>query len=414
MKGFKIAIGLALSVMLISGFGEVQTQTSTVYASSYSHSVNAMKAKYAKQIKEYRSIISSNTSMISGMKKELKGYKELGKTKYDSTLSSLESKVIKEGKTNSTLSNNISKFEKDVKAQKNTKKDATLNKKSSSLKKQLIKLKTEISKTKSEVTSVGKKKKAEVELEIAKLYLTNRINEQLDAVYNNKMKIQELKDQINDLMTTTPSQYDGDLKKIDSQLVELKNNYDDLKKEILSIQTKVKKIKSTSTVAKLLHNDIEMIEAKFERLSSDLIEGCSENLTIVADKVNELAKERRFEHYMMHYDEMNQLKGKLQISSTADENDADDLRKLLHDKGVSFSELDRVAWNYFYILQDYRTINYKVVDDAYEKLQKLSSQEDDQAFAEQLIRVNGLIGTFISNRTVFAQTEKEAILAKYN
>jgi hypothetical protein len=172
VKGFKFAGGLALSAMLVSGFGVVQTQAATAHASSYSYSVSAMKAKYAKQIKEYRSIISSNTSSINGMKKELNGYKELGKTKYDSALSSLEAKVVKEGKTNATLSSNVNKFEKDVKAQKNTRKDYTLGKTSSSLKKQLVALKTEIGKTKSEVTSVGKKKKAEVELNMAKLFLT--------------------------------------------------------------------------------------------------------------------------------------------------------------------------------------------------------------------------------------------------
>jgi hypothetical protein len=240
------------------------------------------------------------------------------------------------------------------------------------------------------------------------------MNEQLDAIYNNKMKIQKMRDQINELLTTTPSQYDVELKKIDSQLVSLNNRYDDVKKQVISIQTKVKNVKSTSEVAKLYHNDIQTINGKLEMLLSELIEGCSENLSAVTDEVNDVAKERRFGHYMKHYDEMNTLNEKLQFISTADKNDADDLRKLLHDKGVSFGELDRVAWGYFYKLQDYRTINYKVVEDAYDKLQKFSSQEDDQAFATQLTLVNGLIDTFICNRTVYAQTEKEAILAKYN
>jgi len=396
--------------MLIIGFGVIQTQA--VQGASSSHSVNQMKIKYAKQIKEFRNIISSNTSSINAMKKELKEYKELEKTKYDRSLFSLEERVVKEGKTNSTLSRSVSKFEKEVKAQKNTKNKNTISKKSTSLKKQLVALKKEISKTKSEIKRTGKKKKAEIELKITKLFLTKETDEQLDAIYNNKMKIQKMRDQINELLTTTPSQYDGDLKKIDDQLVSLHKSYDDVKKQILSIRHKAESIKTTSTVAKL-HNDIQKINGKLEQLLSSLIEGCSENLNIIADEVNEIEKESQFGHYMKHYDAMNSLKEKIQIISTADENDTDDLRKLLHDRGIVFHELDSVAWNYFYTLQNYRTQNYKVVENAYDKLQKLSSQEDDQAFAEQLTLVNGLLDTFISNHTVYAQTEKEAILAKY-
>ncbi|MGV3466226.1 MAG: hypothetical protein ACO1OT_13145 [Heyndrickxia sp.] len=413
MKGLKFASGFILSAMLISGFGVVQTHASTVHVSSYSHSVNKMKEKYFRQIKEFRSIISSNNSSMNGMKKELTGYEELGKSNDDRALFSLEEKVVKEGKRNSTLSRNVSKFEKDVKAQKNTKKDYSLSKTSASLRKQLVALKKEISKTKSELTRVGKKKKAEIQLKIAKLFLTKEADEQLDAIYNNKMKIQEMRDQINELLTTTPSQYDGDLKKIDNQLISLFKNYDDLKKQIISVRKKAESIKSTSPVAKL-HNDIQKINGKLEQLLSILTEGYSENLNTIVDQVKEVGKERQFEHYMRHYDEMNLLNGKLQMISTADENDADHLRKLLHDRGVAFQELDSVAWRYFYILQDYRTRNYEAVEDAYDKLQNLSSHEDDQAFAAQLTLVNGLMDIFISNRTVFAQAEKEVILEKYS
>lgn len=414
VKGLKFVGGLALAAMLVSGFGVVQTQAVTAHASSYSQSVSAMKAKFAKQIKEYRSMIKSNTSSINGMKKELNGYKELGETKFDRALASLEAKVVKEGKTNASLSSKVSKFEKDVKAQKNIKKSKTLAKTSSSLKKQLVALKTEIGKTKAEVTSVGKKKEAEVELNMAKLFLTGEIDRKLEGIYNNKLTIQKMRDQIKELLTTTPSQYDAELKKIDSQLVTLNKRYDEVKKQILSIKPKVENAKSTSTLVKLYHHDLQIIEAKLEKLLSDLIEGCSENLIIVADKVNEVAKERQFKHYMNHYVEMNTLKEKVQFVSTADNVDADDLRKLLYDKGVSFRELDTVAWSYFYKLQDYRTINYKVVENEYDKLQKLSSQEDDQAFAAQLTLVTGFMDTFIKNRAVYAKTEKEAILAKYD
>lgn len=413
MKVFKFVSGLALVALLVSGFGVVPTQETTVHASSYTKSVSTMKAKYAKQIKELRKIISSNTSSINGTKKELNGFKELGKTKFDRELSSLEARVIKEGKTNASLTSKVNKFEKEVKAQKNTRKDSALGKTSASLKKQLVALKTEIGKTKTEVTSTGKKKKAELELTMAKLFITNVTDEQLDGIYNNKVTIQKMRGQIKELLTTTPSQYDAELKKIDNQLVSLNTRYDDVKKQTLSIKTKVKNAKSTTTIAKLYHHDIQVIEAKLEKLLSDLIEGCSEHLSAVADQVNEVAKERQFKHYMNNYDEMNTLKEKLQFVSTVDENDADDLRKLLHEKGVSFSELDRVAWGYFYKLQDYRTKNYKVVEDAYNKLQKFSSQEDDQAFSTQLTLVNGLIDTFISNRSVYAKAEKEKILASY-
>ncbi|MBS4174747.1 hypothetical protein [Bacillus sp. FJAT-49736] len=411
MKILKLVGGLVLSALLVSGFGVIQTQAAT---KSYSYSVSAMKAKYAKQIKEYRSIISSNTSSLNGLKKELNGYKELGKTKYDKTLSSLEAKVVKEGKTNTTLSSNVSKFEKDIKAQKNTKKDAAFGNTSASIKKQLVKLKTEISKTKTEITSVGKKKKAEVELEFAKLAITNRIDRDLDAVYYFKTKIQELRDKIEDLLVSTPSQYDGDLKKIDKQLVELGKSNDDLKKEVLTLQKKVKEAKSTSEIAKLYNHDLNILASKFEDLSDMLIEHCTENFYMVSDKIDEVAIEHRIGHYMQHYDEMNLLKEKLIMASTPDEKDADDLRKLLYQKGVPSVELDRVAWSYFNKLQEFRRTNYKVVEDAYDQLQKLATQEDDQAFADQLTMVNGLIDTFICDRNAYAQKEKEAILAKYD
>lgn len=413
MKGIKFASRLVLSAILVSGFGVVQIQPETAQASSYSYCVSTMKAKYAKQIKGYRSIISSNNSLINGMKKELKGYKELGKSKYDRTLSSLEAKVVKEGKTNATLSSNVSKFEKNVKAQKNTSKDHTLGKTSSSLKKQLVTLNKEIGKTKLGVTSEGKKKKAALELNIAKLFLDGQINEKLEGIYNNKTTIQKMRDQINELLTTTPSQYDADLKKIDSQLVILYNEYNDLKKQVISIQTKSKNITSTSTVAKLL-NDLGNMDGKLETLWESVTEHYDEKLGELADKVNSVARERQFGHYMNHYDAMNTLKEKLQFVATADTSDADDIRKLLHEKGVSFTELDSAAWSIFNKSLNYRTNNYKVVEDAYNTLQKLSSQEDDQAFAAQLTLVNGLIDTFISNRAVYMQTEKEAILAKYN
>ncbi|MGE8204667.1 hypothetical protein ACQKP0_08890 [Heyndrickxia sp. NPDC080065] len=413
MKGFKFVVRLALSVMLLSGFGMiVQTQAATAHASSYSKSVSAMKAKYTKQIKEYRSILSSNTSSINGIKRELIGYKELGKTKYDSTLSSLEAKAVKQGKTNAALSSKVSKFEKDVKAQKNTKKDATLGKTSSSLKKQLVALKTEIGKTKSEVASIGKKKKAEVELNMAKLFLTNETDRLFDGYDYVKTTIQKMRNRINELLTTTPSKYDAELKKIDSNLVSLNKSNEDVKKQVLSLQKKIENLPSPSSIAKLYHNDVQIIGTKLEDLSNRLIEYWGENLDEVADKVIEIGRERKFDHYMKHYDEMNMLKEKLQLDSTADENDADDLRKLLHEKGVSFGELDRVAWSYFYKLQDYRTKNYKVVEEAYDRLQKLSTQEDDKSFATQLTLVNGLIDTFINNRKVYAQKEKEAILEK--
>ncbi|MGE6256846.1 hypothetical protein ACQKCU_02875 [Heyndrickxia sporothermodurans] len=414
MKGLKFVGGLVLSVMLVSGFGVVQTQAATAHVSSYSHSVSKMKAKYAKQIKAYHKTITSNTSSINKIKKDLNGYKKLGKTKYDKALSSLETKVVKEGKTNATLSSKVSKFEKDVKAQKNTRKDATLGKTSSSLKKQLVKLKTEIGKTKSEVASIGKKKKAEVELNIAKQFLTRLTDDQLEAVYSNKTTIQKLRNQINELLTTTPSKYDTELEKIDSDLVSLNKSYEDVKKQVLSLRKKIENSTLTSSIAKLYHNDFESIEAKLENLLSILSEGCSDKLNEITTEVIEIGREREFGHYMKHYDEMNMLKEKLQLDSTADENDADNLRKLLHEKGVSFSELDRVVWSYLYKLQDYRELNYKEVQKANDRLQKLSTQEDDIAFAKQLTLVNGLIDTFIKNRKAYAEKEKEAILEKYD
>ncbi|GIN86348.1 hypothetical protein J6TS2_27340 [Heyndrickxia sporothermodurans] len=414
MKGLKFVGGLVLSVMLVSGFGVVQTQAATAHVSSYSHSVSKMKAKYAKQIKAYHKTITSNTSSINKIKKDLNEYKKLGKTKYDKTLSSLEKKVVKKSKTNASLSSKVSKFEKDVRAQKNTRKDNTLAKTSSSLKKQLVKLKTEIGKTKSEVASIGKKKKAEVELNIAKQFLTRLTDDQLEAVYSNKTTIQKLRNQINELLTTIPSKYDKELKKFDNKLVSLTKSYEDVKKQVLSLRKKIDNSTSTSSIAKLYHNDFEFIEAKFEKLLSILWEGTIDKLSDITTEVDKIGREREFSHYMKHYNEMNMLKEKLQLDSTADENDADDLRKLLHEKGVPFSELDPVAWSYLYKLKDYRELNYKEVQKANDRLQKLSTQEDDIAFATQLTLVNGLIDTFIKNRKAYAQKEKEAILAKYN
>jgi hypothetical protein len=129
--------------------------------------------------------------------------------------------------------------------------------------------------------------------------------------------------------------------------------------------------------------------------------------------VNEVGKAREFSHYMKHYDDMNRLKEKLQMLSSADDKDWADLRRTLYQKGLTYRQLNPVSWTFYAQLQTYHDTNYKVVKEAYDQLQNLSTQENDHAYATQLTQVNKLADTYISQRAAYVKKEKEALLAKY-
>lgn len=261
------------------------------------------------------------------------------------------------------------------------------------------------------VYNIHQSQNERVELTLSKDYFDEQINNLLESLANNKNKIQKMRNQINQLLTNTPSPYNVDLKKLDGQLMTYNHQLDVIKKETLSYRPQVDALKSTAQVPKWY----KVLDAENGRLEGPSIKigNLEDQFNATADSVNEVGKDREFNHYMKHYDDMNRLKEKLQLMASADDKGMAELRRALYEKGLTYRQLNPVSWTFYAQLHTYHDTNYKVVKEAYDQLQNLSTQENDQAYATQLTQVNKLADTYISQRATYVKKEIASLLAKY-